>query len=378
MDYKEGMLVISVQGNFEQARQAIRAAQKEGEVIEFRLDLMEKMDLPHLSKLKKESQLPVIFTLRKKSHGGKFEGSEREREEMLLEWMTLKPDYIDLEYDSEFAGAIDPSIAIISSYHNFEKTPEDLEEILQKMDRFSPKIYKIATMARSSLDALRMLIFVKKHNNVAGMCMGEKGEVTRILAPIVGSPLTYASLGNKTAPGQFDASELSKIYHFHWLNRHTTIYALIGDPVDKSIGHLCHNKVFEALKKNAVYVKLALKPKEIGEFFSLINDLPFLGFSVTMPLKEKVAPYLKAIDSQAKAIGAMNTLLKKEGEWFGMNTDGAGALDALEKREKVAEKTILILGAGGAAKAIAVEAAARGAKVAELPDQRSREVSASF
>ncbi len=363
MGYKKGMLVISIQGSFEEAREAIRAAANKGEAIEFRLDLMDKIDLPHISKLKTESKLPVIFTLRKKSHGGKFEGNEREREKKLLELLTLKPDYVDLEYDCGFVCKIDPSIPIISSYHNFEKTPENLVEILKKMDGFSPRIYKIATMARSSLDALRMLVFIKRHQNVAGMCMGEKGSITRILGPVVDSPLTYASLGNKTASGQLSLSELCDIYHFHQLNRETEIYALIGDPVDKSIGHLCHNQIFKKLKKNAVYVKFPLKPIEVPEFFALINHLPFVGFSVTMPLKEEVAPHLTAIDPQAKKIGGINTLIKKGGEWFGMNTDGSGALDALEKRGKVADKTVLIIGAGGAARAIASEATARGARV---------------
>ncbi len=363
MGYKKEMLVVSVQGKFEEAKTSIRAAGKEGEAIEFRLDLMEKIDLSHVSKLKSACKLPIIFTLRKKSHGGEFQGNEREREEKLLELLTLKPDYVDLEYDCEFADKIDPDIAIIASYHNFEKTPENLEEVLKKLNRFPSSIYKIATMANSSLDALRMLAFVKRHQNVAGMCMGEMGAITRILGPIVDAPLTYTILNQKTAPGQVPLSELIDIYHYHQLNRETAIYALIGDPIDKSIGHLCHNQIFRKLKKNAVYVKFPLKPTEIPGFFSLIEHLPFVGFSVTMPLKEKVAPHLSAIDPQAKKIGAINTLIKKGVEWFGMNTDGGGALDALEKKGKVAEKTVLIIGAGGAAKAIAAEASARGGRV---------------
>lgn len=363
MSYNGGMLVISIQGNFEEAKEAIRAASKVGDALEFRLDLMEKIDLSHVFKLKTYSKLPIIFTLRKKSHGGSFKGNETEREGKLLELLTLKPDYVDLEYDSNFFDKIDPEIQVIASYHNFEKTPENLEEILKKMQEIPAAIYKIATMAHSSLDALKMLLFVKKQKNVAGMCMGTLGMITRILSPIVDSPLTYAFLEKPTAPGQVSVSELIDIYHYPLLNRSTEIYGLIGDPVDKSIGHLCHNPIFKKAKKNGVYVKILLKPLEVPEFFNLIKELPFVGFSVTMPLKEVVAPYLAAVDPQAKKIGAINTLVKKEGEWFGTNTDAKGALDALEKKEKVIDKTLLIIGAGGAAKAISTEASNRGARV---------------
>jgi len=356
------MLVISVQGSFDQAKKTIQEGQRYGELIELRLDLLEKNDLGHISKLKSASKLPLIFTLRRKDQGGAFSGSESEREEKLLELLTLKPDYVDLEYDCAFANKIDPDISIISSYHDFEKTPDNLEEILAQMNRFPAAIKKIATMANSSIDALRMLNFSKKHG-IAGMCMGEEGRITRILGPVVDSPLVYASIGKAVAPGQVSAAELCELYRFHQLNRETRIYALIGDPVSKSIGHLCHNHIFKKEKENAVYVKFRITPQEVPQFFKEISSLPFFGFSVTMPLKEHVAPHLDVIDGKAKAMGAINTLTKREGNWYGTNTDGEGALDALERKGKVHGKTLLIIGAGGAAKGIAHAATDRGGKV---------------
>lgn len=354
------MLVISIQGNFDEAKQAIVKGQKEGEAIELRLDLLEKNDPAHVSKLMKLSKLPVIFTLRRKDQGGAFKGNEREREQKLLELLPLEPDYVDLEWDCSFADKV--NLPLIASYHDFEKTPEDLETILEKMNRFPAAIHKIATMALSSLDALRMLNFVQKQR-VAGMCMGEKGRITRILGPIVDAPLVYASSGMETAPGQPSAAELTQLYNFHHLNRQTKVYGLIGDPVSKSIGHLCHNHIFQKEKEDAVYVKIQLTPSEVPQFFKEIANLPFYGFSVTMPLKEKVAPFLDGIDVEAKAMGAINTLTKREGKWFGTNTDGGGALDALEKKGKVQGKVVLIIGAGGAAKAVAYAAKERGGKV---------------
>ncbi|MCB1107843.1 MAG: shikimate dehydrogenase [Chlamydiia bacterium] len=356
------MLTVSIQGSFEEAKHSILEGQKKGEMIELRIDLMEKQDLTHISKLRHLCKLPVIFTVRRKDQGGAFEGNEREREEKFQELLPLKPDFIDLEYDCAFADALDPSIPRIVSYHDFEKTPEDLEKILPQLNHFPAKIKKIATFANSSLDALRMLNFVQKHH-VAGMCMGEKGGITRLLGPVVDSPLVYTFLGEATAPGQLSLEELTGLYRYLTLNRKTKVYALIGDPVDKSIGHLFHNEAFLKLNVDALYVKFPITPPEVPQFFKEIATLPFYGFSVTMPLKEHMAPHLDEVSDEGKEIGAINTLVKRGGKWFGTNTDGIGALDAIEKEGKVAGKLILIIGAGGAAKAIAYEASKRGGKV---------------
>ena len=122
----------------------------------------------------------------------------------------------------------------IFSYHNFSHTPENLEEILQEMQKTPATYYKIATMAHSTLDSLRMLALMKAHPNLIGVCMGKKGEITRILGPVFGCPIIYASLNAdwQSAPGQLTARELCDTYRFRTLNPSTALYGLIGDPVD--------------------------------------------------------------------------------------------------------------------------------------------------
>ena len=230
-------------------------------------------------------------------------------------------------------------------------------------------ILKIAVTAQSSLDAMRLLNFVRVRScqeKIIGIAMGEKGRATRILAPVVGSFLTYAPLSEHTAPGQLTAQELQEIYHFRKLNKETKIYCLLGDPIEKSLGAVIHNAVFDKLGLNAVYIKLKLNKEELPAFFSQALELPFQGFSVTMPLKEEVMPLLTEISSQTKAIGACNTIKIEKGQMIGYNTDGIGALNALEKKGSVFGKQILIIGAGGAAKALAYEAIQRGAQVTLL------------
>lgn len=250
----------------------------------------------------------------------------------------------------------------ISIYHNFDETPQDLDAILEKMPKAD--IYKIATMANSTIDALRMLCFVQRHKNVAGMCMGPLGQITRILGPVVGGPLTFAAIGKETAPeaapGQLQAEELASTYFFHKLTPKTQIYGLIGSPITQSPSHKTHNAYFQREGIDAVYVKMELKKPEIPLFFKLAKQLGIRGLSITAPFKEAL---FEEVDHLEEDIGAINTLTFQDNQIFGANTDGIGALDALEEQGSVAGKLCVILGAGGAAKAIAYEAKKRGAKI---------------
>jgi 3-dehydroquinate dehydratase/shikimate dehydrogenase len=167
----------------------------------------------------------------------------------------------------------------------------------------------------------------------------------------------------KTGPGQLSVTELMDIYHYPQLNPKTSIYGLIGDPIEKSVGHIYHNAVFARRNVKAVYVKMTVKPDELSEFISLAKELGMRGLSVTIPLKEKILPFVDMLDDCAKKIGAVNTLLFQDGKILGTNTDGIGALDAIEKRVVVQGKKMVLLGAGGAARAIAYEAIVRGAHV---------------
>jgi 3-dehydroquinate dehydratase/shikimate dehydrogenase len=195
-----------------------------------------------------------------------------------------------------------------------------------------------------------------------------------VLGPVAGNLIDYACLNEdqKTAPGQLTVHELVDVYGYHKLNPNTHLYGLIGDPVSRSKGHLYHNEIYQ----HSVYVKMNVEAEELSTFFPLAIQIGFRGLSVTMPLKEKVLPFLHSIDSQAKQIGAVNTILIKDGYLSGYNTDGRGALDAIEKRIAITGKKIVLVGAGGAAKAIAFEAHRRGAYVLILNRtvQKAREL----
>jgi 3-dehydroquinate dehydratase/shikimate dehydrogenase len=230
------------------------------------------------------------------------------------------------------------------------------------MAKYEVFTYKIAMIADSTNDALKMLLFMKNHPKVSMICMGEAGKFARILGVILGNLIDFASLNaqDETAPGQWSVKELVDIYHYPKLNQQTAIYGLIGDPVAQSPGDLHHNAVFRKRGVNAVYVKMRVRREELTLFMSLIQEIGIRGLSVTIPLKEAILPFAHEID---QPIGALNTLLFEEGKIRGINTDGAGALDAIEKKGSIYGKKVVLLGAGGAARSIAFEARARGAEV---------------
>ena len=117
----------------------------------------------------------------------------------------------------------------------------------------------------------------------------------------------------------------------------------------------------EELGLDAIYVKILLAPHELISFFSYTKKLGIQGLSVTLPLKEQVLPFLDEVDPKAHAMGAINTIDLKEGKLTGYNTDAKGALKALLEKTPIKDKKIVIIGAGGAAKAISYELKKQGA-----------------
>lgn len=131
----------------------------------------------------------------------------------------------------------------------------------------------------------------------------------------------------------------------------TKLCAIIGNPIEHSLSPLIHNAAFEHLKLN--YVFLAFKVGHLKEAVMGIRALSLKGVSVTIPHKVEVMDYLDDIEEVAGKIGAVNTVVNREGKLHGYNTDWSGAIKALEKKMELRGKKTMLLGAGGAARAIA-------------------------
>lgn len=134
------------------------------------------------------------------------------------------------------------------------------------------------------------------------------------------------------------------------IDQHTALYGVIGNPVRHSLSPALHNAAFSATGLNAVY--LAFETGDIEGCVRGIKALDIKGASVTIPFKTAVIPYLDKINPLARRIGAVNTILNDNGWLKGYNTDAIGAVKALEEKIDLRGMTCLVIGSGGAARAI--------------------------
>lgn len=350
------MLTLVIKDCFEKACKTIKQASIYSEAFEIRLDLIKDLSLDKLAFLRNLSEKKIIFTLRTKDQGGAFVGSFENYLKSILATLILKPDYIDLEIGTP-QMIIDeikltyPSIQIILSSHHF-KTISSIEEAFRVLMQYKADIYKLAING-GAVEALDMLLTTKKLHQqnikVIGIVMGEEGVISRILSKIVGNYLTFCS--DNANFGQLSLEEMTEIYHVHTTSKSTKIFGLVGNPVTASPSHFTHNKLFQQCGIDAIYVKIQLKEHELSNFFDKAKKL-FEGFSITAPFKEKVFPLAQHVSEDAKRIGAINTLKRKGDSWVGENTDRLGALRSLSQLIDLKNKRCLIIGLGGASKAI--------------------------
>jgi len=142
-------------------------------------------------------------------------------------------------------------------------------------------------------------------------------------------------------------------------DQHTALYAVVGRPVRHSLSPAVHNAAFSAAGINAVY--LAFEPPDMGACIQAVQTLGIKGISITMPFKTAVIPYLSHVDPLAERAAAVNTIVNEGGKLIGCNTDGNGALKALEEKTDLAGRRVILVGAGGAARAIGFSLKDKGA-----------------
>ncbi|QPC46958.1 shikimate dehydrogenase [Mangrovibacillus cuniculi] len=131
--------------------------------------------------------------------------------------------------------------------------------------------------------------------------------------------------------------------------------AVIGYPIHHSLSPLMHQVELDALGIQGNYTRIEIHPNDFTEKVTKLLDSDITGFNVTLPFKEKIIPYLDDVDSSARVIGAVNTVVKEQGKWIGYNTDGEGYVRGLLhdfSSLELPQSKVLIIGAGGAARGI--------------------------
>ncbi len=343
--------------------------------LELRLDYLPQpaAALPKLKNfLEMHPEATAIATCRRVVNGGKFKGSIAAELAVLLKAADAGFPLVDIELQSakslkadQLRGLSD-RVGLVISYHDF-RTTKKLEEQFAEMCKYPADFYKVVSTATNLYDNVAMMKFLEansaKHEMV-GLCMGEQGIISRVLGVRAGSIFTFgaAKSGEETAPGQVTFSDLRDIYRIDNVDAATQVYGVAGDPVEHSLSPIMMNAALRRESVNAVY--LSLHAKSLKDLLACVRDIPIRGLSITMPYKQAIVDALENSDPLTRQIGACNTVVRSlDGKLYGFNTDVGGIVAPLEQRLHLAGARILVIGAGGVARAAAFGLKAKGAEV---------------
>ncbi len=356
-------------------RLAAQARSAGADLVELRLDrcLAQGAQAGELISALKGLPLPAVVTIRHASEGGEWRGGEEERAALYRQAGVAGAAYLDLEL-AHFTAlrqhgleVLPAGTQLILSYHDFEGMGEDLDDRVREMRRHGAAVAKIAVRAGDGADLAVIADLYRDHGPggpLVAIAMGEHGIASRLLAGVWGGHFAFARLADDqgSAPGQPTVEELIDLYRVRSQSEHTKVYGVIGSPVAHSLSPLIHNTAFIHHHLDAVYVPFRV---ENAPAFWRAFGARVAGLSITIPHKSALLTLMHGVEAQAARIGAMNTVYRdKDLHAVGANTDALAVVRCLEGEiASLSGRTVLVLGAGGVSRAIAVAVAERGASV---------------
>jgi len=318
-----------------------------------------------------------LATCRRKAAGGRYRGTIAKQLFHLAEAIRAGCAWYDLEIETarrcppELLDALLGDGRQIRSAHFFRRMPANLRRVATELKQGKPDAIKIAAHCDSLADSRKLLDFARAQKNLIAIPMGDVALPARILALRARGGFAYSPVENATAPGQTSLEELKDVYRADRLNAQTRVYGVIGDPIGHSLSPVMQNAGFAARRMNAVYLPFLVR--DLRDFIGAIKDFGIGGFSVTLPHKERIVKHLDGCDPLATEIGAVNTVVVRGGgRLYGYNTDYVGVLRALERRMPLRGSRVLIVGAGGAARAVAFALARAGSSVCVCARRQER------
>ncbi|GHV82746.1 3-dehydroquinate dehydratase [Spirochaetia bacterium] len=344
------------------------------DLAELRVDYLDYNEQFYVRKFPSLAGVPIILTIRRKVDGGNYERGESSRIVLLSKALAYAQSdrrknfaYVDLEEDLDVPGLEDASRAfgtrIIRSFHDFTGVPPNIAERIRSLSHVGDEIVKAAVMINSCDDITTLFKVSKELKDLEKIILGigDAGSCTRILAAKFDACLTYTSAKYEDdfsmgAPGQLDPKELSETYRFRSINKNTAIYGITGYPLSSTGSPALHNAGYGMDNINAVYVPFP--SKTVSSFLQMADEIGMEGASVTVPHKETILEHLSKMTDEVRSVGACNTILRTPNGWEGYNTDTHGFSDSLLNfigQKDIRWTHITIIGAGGAAMAVAAE-----------------------
>ena len=353
----------------------VESMAQENPFVEFRLDYVKQpaAALPKMRRfLETHQYITAIATCRRVENGGKFKGSLASQLEVLSKAAAAGCQMVDVELESALKAKPDvlarlrKIAGLMVSFHDFRAT-RNLEQTLGKLLKTPADFYKIVTTANTLSDNVTMMKFLQAQSDkhaLVGLCMGEQGIISRVLGVRAGSAFTFGAVSaqQKTAPGQVSARDLRSTYRIEQVDAATRVWGVAGDPIEHSLSPVIMNTALRRENVNGVY--LALHAKTLKDLIYCVREIPLHGLSITMPYKQAILEYLDNTDAHTSKVGACNTVVRgQDGKLYGFNTDIAGIVRPLEQRLTLENAKVLVLGAGGAARAAVYGLKERGADV---------------
>ncbi len=359
----------------------VKKYEKYIDIVELRVDHLNEDEQLYARRFPAMIYQPCILTIRRDIDGGQFTGGDFARTNLFARALAFaNPDksknfaFVDFEDDFHIPSIQDAAMAfgvkIIRSYHNMTDPVLNIRERCDIMRKTGYEIPKIAFMPHSLSDVLNLIKEGERLTQYEHIlcAMGPLGFPSRVLACLTNSFLTYVSpqevLQNTKAIGHIDPVTLNELYRFRSISQDTQLFGITGWPLVKTSSPEIHNKGYEAKGMNAVY--LPFRSPLISDTLTFCEGIGVKGLSVTIPHKESVLYYLHEQSPEVVQIGACNTIVRKNNKWLGYNTDASGFRRALEEflgPVKIKRKKVAVIGAGGAAKAIAYVLKQMGARV---------------
>lgn len=407
--------------NAGQAAEQVRLAVAGGaEMLELRMDYLEGLTVDLAREVLRQTRavagtaVPLIVTCRDAREGGAIDYPEPLRIDILTTALQVGAEFVDVEFanfqKSAFRDRIESALAaaskgrLILSSHDFARPFDDLRglyrDIVQAFPAAVPKLVYTAGRINDCFQAFDLLHEADRDCIV--LCMGQAGLISRVLARKLGGLVTFARLdeASGTAPGQVTLDAFKRLYHHGSINRETTLFGVIADPVGHSLSPAIHNACLADRRINGVYLPLLVQGgrEELFAFLDHVLERPWLdfrGFSVTIPHKHGALDYARQkggfIEPLAAQIGAANTLVVErraasdERRLCAYNTDYTGALDAIAEgmgipREGFRDMPVAVVGAGGVSRAIVAGLTDAGAKVTiyNRTVERAEQLAADF
>jgi 3-dehydroquinate dehydratase/shikimate dehydrogenase len=356
-------------------------------VHELRLDFLEAVPRDPAGLVR--GPVPTLVAVRPRREGGVFDGSERDRIALLERAVDGGPEFVDLELSTpgplrrRIYDAAGSRVKVILSVHDLRGIPHDLHDLVRRMESEPAPILKLALRVEDAAGLSRLLEAARAATRPTILVgMGEGGLVSRIAPERFGSPLCYLALSPRlsTAEGQLTLEDAA-LYR-RGRGARPGLLGIVGNRAAlNSHGMRVYNTLFARRRLDLAYAPVITASLE--SVLASLRALGFRGVSVTQPFKEEALRLCDRTSPEAVEAGAVNTLRFERSGTFGANTDVLAArriFSALARRKGSRKLRAAIVGAGGAARAVAAAAASIGwdGAVYNRTPERARTLARAF